>query len=98
MQKIQIDRIIHEPARLIILANLYPSRRADFSSLMRQTDLTWGNLSAHVARLEQTGYLVIEKEFQERKPHTVLYLSETGKMAFHNYLAQMRLMLETLRK
>ena len=97
MQKIQIDKVIHEPARLIILAHLYPNRHTDFVSLMRQTGLTWGNLSAHINKLEQVNYLVIKKEFQGRKPHTILCLSETGKAAFRNYLTQMDLMLEKLR-
>ena len=97
MQRIQIDRVIHEPARLIIFAHLYPDRRTDFVALMRQTGFTWGNLSAHLNRLEQVNYLVIKKEFQGRKPHTTLCLSETGKAAFRHYLAQMEIVLERLR-
>jgi DNA-binding transcriptional ArsR family regulator len=98
MQKIQIDKVIHEPARLTILANLYPNRHTDFVSLMRQTGLSWGNLSAHINKLEQVNYLIIKKEFQGRKPHTLLCLSEIGKAAFRNYLTQMGGMLEKLRE
>ncbi len=92
-----LDKIIHEPARLFILANLAPHDRVDYITLMRQTGLTWGNLSAHLARLEQAGYLLVEKEFQGRRPHTILRLSEPGRIAFRNYVRQMRGLLDKLR-
>lgn len=96
MQKIEIDKVIHEPARLLILIHLYPDRRVDSSSLMCATGLTWGNLSAHVNKLEQVNYLVIEKGFERRKPRTILYLTETGQAALRDYVALMHRMFEKL--
>ena len=68
----EIDRIIHEPARLIIMAHLYVVGSADFLFLMQQTGLTFGNLSSHMSKLEQAGFISVEKEFVDRKPHTML--------------------------
>lgn len=97
MKSNSLDKIIHEPARLTILIHLAPVDRVDYLSLMRQTGLTWGNLSAHIARLEHAGYLTVEKEFRGRKPHTILRLSEPGRIALRNYLRQMRGLLDKLR-
>ena len=57
-----VDKIIHEPARLNIMAHLYVVESADFLFIMRQTDLTFGNLSAHMSKLEEAGYIEIIKE------------------------------------
>lgn len=98
MKSIPLDKVIHEPARLTILIHLAPADRVDYLSLMRQTGLTWGNLSAHLAKLEHAGYLTVEKEFRGRKPHTILCLSESGRVALRNYLRQMRGLLDKLRE
>jgi len=85
-----IDKLIHEPARLKIMAHLYVIESADFLFMMRQTGLTFGNLSAHMSKLEGEGYLEIIKEFIGRKPHTMLKLTEKGKQAFDKYRKQMK--------
>ncbi len=84
-----IDRIIHEPARLMIMAYLYVVESADFTFLMRQTGLTWGNLSSHMSKLEAAGYIEVEKEFVKRKPRTMLRLTEEGREAFREYRKRM---------
>ncbi len=66
----------------MILANLYVVESADYTYLMNRTGLTWGNLSAHLSRLEEAGYVRIEKEFVEKKPHTMVRLTEEGRKAF----------------
>ena len=71
-----VDKLIHEPARLNIMAHLYVIESADFLFIMRQTGLTFGNLSAHMSKLEDAGYLTIIKEFIGKKPHTMLKLTE----------------------
>jgi len=71
----KIDKTIHEPARLMIIAHLFVVESADFLFLQRQTGLTWGNLSSHLSKLENAGYVAIEKEFIDKKPHTVLHLT-----------------------
>jgi DNA-binding transcriptional ArsR family regulator len=63
-----LDRVIHEPARLMIVSLLYVSKDADFIFLQRETGLTKGNLSSHLARLEAAGYVRIEKMFRGKPP------------------------------
>jgi DNA-binding MarR family transcriptional regulator len=81
----EIDRLIHEPARLMIMAQLYVIEEADFIFLMRQTGLTWGNLSSHMSKLEEAEYIEVRKEFLDKKPHTILKLTEKGRKAFTEY-------------
>jgi DNA-binding MarR family transcriptional regulator len=88
-----IDRVVHEPARLVIMTNLYVVESADYTYLMNRTGLTWGNLSAHLSRLEEAGYVKIEKEFVEKKPHTMVQLTEEGTKAFELYRVQIQKML-----
>ncbi len=85
-----VDKLIHEPARLNIMAHLYVIESADFLFMMRQTGLTFGNLSAHMSKLETAGYIKIIKEFIGKKPHTMLKLTEKGKHAFEEYRKQMK--------
>ncbi len=84
-----IDRLIHEPARLMIMAYLYVVESADFLFLMHQTGLTHGNLSSHMSKLEAAGYIEIVKEFLDRKPHTMLRLTDAGRDAFKEYRGRM---------
>ena len=91
-----IDRLIHEPARLMILALLYVVESGDFTFLMRQTGLTWGNLSSHMSKLEGAGYIEVEKEFVGRKPRTMLRLTDEGRAAFQEYVQSMKQVLDDL--
>jgi DNA-binding MarR family transcriptional regulator len=81
----EIDKLIHEPARLLIMANLYVIESADFTYLMRQTELTWGNLSSHMSKLEEGGYIEVTKEFKGKRPNTMLNLTKQGRDAFKQY-------------
>lgn len=89
-----IDRIIHAPARLLILSLLYVVESGDYVFLMRQTGLTWGNLSTHMAKLEKAGYIEIVKEFVDRKPHTMARLTILGREAFRDYRKRMKQVLD----
>ena len=91
-----IDRIIHEPARLLILAYLSVVDSADFLFLMNQTNLTRGNLSSHLSKLETAGYVEIKKEFVDKIPRTLLALTEKGRNAFHEYRRNMKQVLDSL--
>ena len=91
-----IDKLIHEPARLMILAQLYVVESTDFIFLMRQTGLTQGNLSAHMNKLEAAGYIEIKKEFIGKRPHTMLQLSTTGRKAFKKYVHGMKQVFDGL--
>jgi DNA-binding MarR family transcriptional regulator len=85
-----IDRLIHEPVRLLIMANLYVVETADFLYLMNQLNLTFGNLSSHMSKLEEAGYINVEKEFQDKKPVTRLSLTDSGREAFSDYRERMK--------
>ena len=91
-----IDRLVHEPARLLVLALLYVVESGDFTFLMSQTGLTWGNLSSHLSKLEDGGYVEIEKEFKGKKPHTMLHLTDEGRAAFREYRRSMKQVLDDL--
>ena len=84
-----LDKLIHEPARLAIMTALSACRSADFTFLMNQTGMTWGNLSAHMSKLEEAGYLEVEKSFKGRRPNTMLRLTSRGREAFREYRRKM---------
>jgi len=85
-----VDRVIHEPARLMIVAILNGVEAADFLYLLRETGLTKGNLSAHLAKLEEAGYVKIEKTFRGKVPLTLLSLTDAGRAAFRQYRRKMK--------
>ncbi len=89
-----LDRVVHEPARLIIVSQLYVVDSADFLFVQKQSGLTQGNLSSHLGKLEAAGYLEIEKSFVGKKPRTLLRLTEAGRKAFRAYVASMRPLLD----
>ena len=88
-----LDRIIHSPARLMMMTYLYVVESVDFIFLMRLTGLTWGNLSSHLSTLEEAEYVEIEKKFIQKKSHTMVNLTEKGRQAFRAYK---QLMLQVL--
>mgnify|MGYP001292104120 CR=1 FL=1 len=75
---LDLDRTIHEPARLVILAVLNALESADFTYLMDQTRMTQGNLSAHLSKLETAGYISITKSFEAKRPRTTLRITPAG--------------------
>jgi len=91
-----VNRLIHEPARLQIMAVLYVVQSADFTFLVAQTGLSWGNLSSHLARLEVAGYIEVEKGFVKRKPRTMLRMTDVGREEFREYRRSMKTILDDL--
>jgi DNA-binding MarR family transcriptional regulator len=91
-----VDRLIHEPSRLMIMAQLYVVQSTDFTFLQHQTGMTPGNLSAHLGKLEDAGYVEVTKEFLDRKPHTALALTKKGRTAFKEYRAKVKQFVEKL--
>jgi DNA-binding MarR family transcriptional regulator len=84
-----IDPLIHAPARLRVMMELAVLKAADFTWLVNETGLSWGNLSSHLAKLEAAGYVAIEKGYRGRKPHTMVSLTDEGRSAFRRYWAAM---------
>lgn len=85
----ELDQLIHTPARLNIMTNLYVVDSADFIFLRNLTGLTWGNLSAHVSKLAEAGYVEVDKTIVNKKTHTVARMTEDGRNAFENYRQKM---------
>ena len=81
----EIDRVIHEPGRLMIVALLAAVEEADFQYLRQTTGLTQGNLSAHLTKLDEAGYVAIEKTFRGKYPLTLCRLTERGKEVLDTY-------------
>ncbi len=90
----EVDRLIHEPARLMIITILAAVESADFLYLERETGLTKGNLSSHLSKLEAAGYIEIQKTYRGKIPLTVCSLSEKGLKAFQEYRAQLKHIVE----
>lgn len=89
-----VDRVVHEPARLMILMILYGVREADALFLLNATELTWGNLSSHVSKLEEAGYVEVDKGFAGKKPRTMLRLTAAGRKAVDDYRKTMQAALK----
>jgi DNA-binding MarR family transcriptional regulator len=88
-----IDDHIHGRVRLAIMAYLSGAGSADFRELRDAASATDGNLSANLRRLEEVGYVTIDKSFVDRRPQTRVNLSDVGREAWIAYLARMRAML-----
>ena len=89
----RIDSVIHAPARLQIVTQLFVIDAADATFLLNRTGLTWGNLSTHVGKLEEAGYVAVEKTFRGKKPQTMIRLTEKGRAAFEVYRSTMQQVL-----
>jgi DNA-binding MarR family transcriptional regulator len=85
-----IDEVIHGRLRLGIMAYLAGAGSADFLTLKQQLGSSDGNLSVHLRKLEEAGYVTVEKSFRDKKPRTEVQLSERGREAFLRYLDSLR--------
>lgn len=92
----RLERLVHEPARLLILSYLHGLKSADFLFLLRQTGLTRGNLSSHVSKLEEAGLVNVEKSFVDKIPRTLYRITGKGREALRTYRRRMLLVLEDL--
>jgi DNA-binding MarR family transcriptional regulator len=86
---LEIDRLVHEPARLKILAYLSLLESADFTFLVSRLGLTMGNLSAHISKLQDADYIAVEKGYKGNRPQTLISLTQKGSQAFQSYRNQM---------
>jgi DNA-binding MarR family transcriptional regulator len=92
----ELDPIIHQPARLQIMAalcQLKATERVDFSFLKDNLGLTDGNLGAHLATLESKGYIAVEKQFVARRPKTFVAVTPAGRQAFASHVAALQSIL-----
>jgi DNA-binding transcriptional ArsR family regulator len=96
MDPVEIDRLLHEPARLQTLVQLAAVSKADFTWLLNRTGLTRGNLSVQMSKLAEAGVVDIEKRFQKNRPQTLYRLTDTGRKALRNYKQDMLQLLDGL--
>lgn len=88
-----IDDVIHGRVRLAIMAYLSGAGAADFNEIKAKVGGTDGNLSVHLRKLEEAGYIDVEKRFRGRRPQTILRLTDKGREAWIAYISQMQALL-----
>lgn len=94
----EVDRLVHEPSRSVILAILAAVDCADFLYLQHETGLTKGNLSVHLSKLENAGYVSIEKTYRGKVPLTLCRISAAGRHAFDLYRKQLKQFVENTKE
>jgi DNA-binding transcriptional ArsR family regulator len=92
-----LDKLVHEPARLAILTSLSACSGADFLFLQRLTGLSKGNLSSHLAKLETAGLVEVHKQFVGKTPHTSLALTDAGRATIELHWDQLERLREAAR-
>ena len=85
-----LDRVIHEPGRLMLVALLFAVEKSDFLYLQHETGMNKGTLSSHLSRLEEAGYVKVEKTYRGKVPQTLLRLTPAGRKAFEQYRRQLK--------
>jgi DNA-binding MarR family transcriptional regulator len=93
---IEINQLIHSPARLRILIMLYVVESLDYVFLKNQTGMSWGNLATHLGKLEDAGYISIQKGYQGKKPQSQIQLTQAGRSAFKQYKESLKQVLDEL--
>ena len=90
------DKLVHQPTRLQIFAYLYQHGEATFSQLKADLDVTEGNLSSHIQRMEEAGAVAVEKEFVDRKPQTTYRLTDDGRNKFEDHIGTLESLIDSL--
>jgi DNA-binding HxlR family transcriptional regulator len=86
----ELDRVIHEPGRLMVVALLFAVEKSDFLYLQHETEMNKGTLSSHLSRLEEAGYIEVSKTYRGKVPQTLLQLTATGRNAFEQYRRKLK--------
>jgi DNA-binding MarR family transcriptional regulator len=82
----ELDPLLHSQLRLAIMSILISAKEAEFVYLKEQTKATAGNISVQIEKLQQAGYIEVEKTFKGKKPLTVCRITKKGIEAFENYV------------
>jgi len=93
-----IDDLIHGRLRLGVMAYLSAATPASFVELRAKVNATDGNLSAHLSKLEDAGYVRIDKSFRGKKPHTEVHLTDAGRDAWIGYLARLQALIDASKR
>jgi len=86
----ELDRVIHEPGRLMIVALLSAVDKSGFLYLQHETEMNKGTLSSHLSRLEEAGYVEVLKTYRGKVPQTLLQLTAAGRQAFEHYRRKLK--------
>lgn len=86
----ELDRVIHEPGRLMVMTLLFAVERSDFLYLQHETGMNKGTLSSHLSRLEEAGYVEVSKTYRGKVPQTLLRLTVAGRKAFEQYRRKLK--------
>lgn len=92
-ERASLDQLVHAPLRLAALTLLSEVEDAEFTWLRDRLGASDGNLSVHLAKLEEAGYITAAKTFVDRKPRTTYQLTPAGRAAFLNYLEALKTLL-----
>jgi len=92
----EFDKLVHQPTRLRIFAHLYRHGETSFGDLRGALDVTEGNLSSHLGRMEDAGAVAIEKEFVDRRPRTTYELTSEGREMFEDHVETLESLIEAL--
>jgi len=91
-----LDKLVHQPTRLELFAYLYRHGETSFGDLTDDLDLTEGNLSSHLQRMEDAGAAEIRKEFVDKRPHTTAVLTEDGESMFEDHVQVLQGLIDDL--
>ncbi len=91
-----LEEVINARSRFTMLAYLTSAGRTDFLTLVDQLEISSGNLSQHIAKLEEAGYITTERVIVDRRPKTLVELTKIGETAFHGYVNAMREMVKSV--
>ena len=90
----EVNKLIHAPIRLGIMTILNSASKVNFIYLREKLNVTDGNLSSHMEKLEKAGYVKVKKSFIDKKPNTIYSITEKGKKAFRGYLQHLEKIIE----
>lgn len=91
-----VDKLVHQPTRLQVFAYLYRHGETSFQDLADELDVTEGNLSSHLQRMEDAGAVEIHKEFVEKRPRTTAVLTEHGRDLFEDHVQVLQSLIDDL--
>jgi len=92
----EFDKLVHQPTRLQVFAHLYQHGSSEFTELVESLDLTEGNLSSHLRKMEEAGAIRVEKEFVDRKPRTTYQLTAEGKILFKEHVQALETLIDQI--
>ena len=92
----EFDKLVHQSTRLQIFAHLYANGETSFTALKEDLEMTEGNLSSHLQKMEDAECVRVEKQFVERKPQTTYELTESGRTKFENHVRTLDSLIDGL--